>query len=247
MPKRITSFSIFPGVFLGLTRCLRPRQFRAHLRLVMREVKVAAGRIPPVGLDEIPGFPVEPILTTLNWGAPVPMLAKMIGAKRIFEFGTYVGETAMEIARNCPESSIVTIDLPLELAADFSRARSNSPVEITDPYLFSKERGQAITGEHAARITQIREDSAQFDATPYGGQFDLIYIDASHSYSAVKADSEKAFVMLKKGGIIVWDDYSYPGVWKYLNQLAKARPELNLRYIRGWDKVLMLPANGRGR
>jgi hypothetical protein len=36
----------------------------------------------------------------------------------------------------------------------------------------------------------------------------------------------------------VWDDYPRPGVWRYLNELDRARPELGLRYLHNWDKVV---------
>jgi Methyltransferase domain len=39
---------------------------------------------------------------------------------------------------------------------------------------------------------------------------DLIYIGASHSYSAVKNDTEKALRMLAPSGVIVWDGYYTP-------------------------------------
>jgi hypothetical protein len=50
---------------------------------------------------------------------------------------------------------------------------------------------------------------------------DLVYIDASHSYSAVRSDTQAAFSMLSDLGMIVWDDYTYfPGVYAYLNEIA---------------------------
>jgi predicted O-methyltransferase YrrM len=88
----------------------------------------------------------------------------------------------------------------------------------------------------------LRGESATFvPPASFLKNFDVIYIDASHSDSAVKSDSENAFRMLKDSGIIIWDDYCYPGIWKYLNELAARRPDLNLRYIYDWDKVMMLP------
>jgi hypothetical protein len=48
-----------------------------------------------------------------------------------------------------------------------------------------------------------------------------VYIDASHSYSYVKSDTEAALRMLAPGGTIVWDDYTYyPGLYAYLNELG---------------------------
>jgi Methyltransferase domain len=59
-------------------------------------------------------------------------------------------------------------------------------------------------------VTQIRMDSAKFDPEPCAGIMDLIYIGASHSYSAVKNDTEKALRMLAPSGVIVWDGYYTP-------------------------------------
>ena len=48
-----------------------------------------------------------------------------------------------------------------------------------------------------------------------------MYVDASHSYSYVKSDTEAALSMLSASGTIVWDDYThYPGIYAYLNELA---------------------------
>ena len=173
------------------------------------------------------------VTTQLKGGAIVAALAKSYKANQIFEFGTHMGFTAIEVARNCPNATIVTLDLPETLANDFKAAQEASGVEITDSYLFANERGSAIVGEGAERITQLREDSAKFDPKPYSKRFDLIYIDASHSYSAVKSDSGKALTMIKDNGTIIWDDYSYPGVWKYVTELAAKRSDRQFIYIYG--------------
>ena len=39
--------------------------------------------------------------------------------------------------------------------------------------------------------------------------FDFIYIDANHSYDAVKEDLEKWYPKLKQGGLIAGDDYTH--------------------------------------
>lgn len=45
--------------------------------------------------------------------------------------------------------------------------------------------------------------------------YDFIYIDGRHDYYSVKNDIDKYFPLLKDGGILSGDDYSYsPGRWK---------------------------------
>ena len=144
-------------------------------------------------------------------------LSHSLGCRRIFEFGTYHGETAWLLAHNNPSAQVYTLDFP-----DLDSARS-ARFELTDPEYFERwERGQKFTGTaEGRRITQLYGDSATFDFRPYYRRMDLIYIDASHSYSYVRSDSEVALKMLSDGGTIVWDDYThYPGIYAYLNRLS---------------------------
>jgi hypothetical protein len=60
-----------------------------------------------------------------------------------------------------------------------------------------------------SRITQLYGDSDTFDYSPYCNCMDLIFVDASHSYSYMKSDSENAFKIPSRNGTIVWDDYTY--------------------------------------
>jgi predicted O-methyltransferase YrrM len=36
---------------------------------------------------------------------------------------------------------------------------------------------------------------------------DFVFVDADHSYRFVKADTERAFQLIRPGGVILWDDY----------------------------------------
>lgn len=235
---------ILPKLCLNVFRyvLLSRKKWQVFLRHMLAELKSAASSIESIHLHDIPGVTGTSVVTMLKGGAVVALIAKAMDAKQVFEFGTYLGETTMEIATNCPSCEIVTLDLCETLANSYEKAKSSSNIEITDEYLFIAKRGSVIEGEPAKRIHQIRQDSAEFDPTSFVNRFDLIYIDASHSYSAVRSDTEKAFVMLRPGGAIIWDDYMYSGIWAYLNELAEERPDIKLRYVHDWGKVVMLPA-----
>jgi predicted O-methyltransferase YrrM len=210
---------------------------RPRLAELGREIMVAlkdAGGLPAIWLDEIRCLSETDIPCHLNNGAIIAIVAKLMGAKNVFEFGTYDGRTTALVAKENPQCAVVTLDLPVE---DYSGAVALSAVEVSDEYLFQGvARGQFIPPE--AAVTQIRMDSAIFDPEPYAGKMDLIYIDASHSYSGVKNDTEKALRMLAPHGVIIWDDYYYPGVWRYLNELDEERPDLKMRRIRQWAKAI---------
>jgi Methyltransferase domain len=46
------------------------------------------------------------------------------------------------------------------------------------------------------------------------GELDFVYIDGDHSYQGVSQDLKSFFPKVKKGGLIIGDDYSLGGWWK---------------------------------
>jgi predicted O-methyltransferase YrrM len=144
-------------------------------------------------------------------------MCKLLEVATVFEIGTLHGQTSWLIARNIPHARVFTLDLPSLDAA------SRLTHEVTDPeYFVEYNRGRTFMGTpEAARITQLFGDSATFDFSPFRGAIDLVFIDGSHSYEAVRSDTEAALSMLSERGTIVWDDYLYyPGVYRVINDLA---------------------------
>jgi predicted O-methyltransferase YrrM len=227
--RRVGNPSILPLVLSGVARrALRePHVFRQQL---VKEVFVAlkrfaAPRIRSIEVADIVGLSAVLVtgeVTRAACGPPydalvLTALCRLLQCRAIFEFGTYHGETAWLIAHNNPEATVYTLDLPA------LEATSGAKLELTDPnYFRTWERGARFQGTpEAARIVQLHGDSATFDYSPYGGRMDLVFIDASHSYSYVKSDTEAALNLLSARGTIVWDDYThYPGIYAYLHELA---------------------------
>jgi predicted O-methyltransferase YrrM len=144
-------------------------------------------------------------------------LSIVLDADSIFEIGTFAGETTWVLAHNQPKARVYTLDLP------GPETVAVAGLELAHPQYFSRwARGRYFHGTpEGERITQLFGDSASFDFSPYAGKMDLVYIDASHSYSYVRSDTQAAFTMLSELGMIVWDDYTYyPGVYAYLNEIA---------------------------
>ena len=58
--------------------------------------------------------------------------------------------------------------------------------------------------------------------------YDFVFIDGSHSYEAVKADTERVLPFVAEGGVIAWHDYGSSvlshGVYKYLNEMSRREP-----------------------
>lgn len=161
-----------------------------------------------------------------------------------FEIGTFDGRTTENIARNQPSGGhCYTLDLPppedgKTLDTGLHLATGDST------YILKEKSGTRISeGEKSGvRITQLYGDSAKFDFTPYLGKIDLMFVDGSHSYEYVLADSETAWKAVRPGGIILWHDYDsrwWPGVTRALNELQRDSRFQTLRHIRGTALCIM--------
>ena len=158
-------------------------------------------------------------------------------AQTIFEFGTYSGRTTYLLARNAPENARVgTITLRVDDHDDYrvdpsdpdsTRWRSIALRESVFERFYYSDTGVE------PKIEQIFGDSKAFDESAWHNRCDIVFIDGSHAYSYVKNDSEKAFKMVRPGGIVLWHDFSpaCPGVWRYLSELAAAgHPVRHIRH-----------------
>lgn len=160
-------------------------------------------------------------------------IAKRHGVKTLFEIGTFDGQTALSLAKNCPALHIYTLDLPREKS-------SNTALPISTGerrYIEKLTIGSRFQGTpEALRITQLLGDSAAFDYTPYEGKMDMVFIDGCHDAAYVKSDTEKALALKSPRGIILWHDYlTYDSVTRVLEEYGKTLP---LFHIQGTSLVM---------
>ncbi|HKY49726.1 MAG TPA: class I SAM-dependent methyltransferase [Candidatus Limnocylindria bacterium] len=222
--RRVRNRDILPAVIRDtVARAVAdPRGARARLlKRVWIELKsYSAPHIQSVSPSQIAGLDQIRVDGYVMRHSPLVLcaLARLLACRTIFEIGTFRGDTSWLLAHNLPDARIFTLDLPGPGSAELAR------LEITDvdEYFHTWERGSRFRDTpEGLRITPLAGDSATFDFSPYRAEMDLVYIDASHSYSYVKADTEAALAMLSPTGTIVWDDYTYyPGIYAYLNELA---------------------------
>lgn len=149
--------------------------------------------------------------------AALAALSRMVGAKRVFEFGTYKGVSTTQLALNVAAGGMVfTLDLPEDHPA------YSLPIPKPEERQIAAEGGKGILipRDLLDRVTFLSSDSATFDESPYHGTIDLAFVDGAHSYEYVKSDSEKAWKMLRPGGIIAWHDCvsSHRDVVKYIKE-----------------------------
>lgn len=119
-------------------------------------------------------------------------IAMGIKAKNIFEIGTYLGRTTVNLAYNTgKDSHIYTLNLPQK--------------DCT--FLMGKYIREHETISN--KITQLIGDSKKFDYSPYFNKIDLFFIDGGHNYISVLNDGEKALKCVRKGGFIIWHDFDF--------------------------------------
>lgn len=176
-----------------------------------------------------------------EWAMPAAELLAMAAIcvlaqpRRVFEIGTYTGETTRVIARNIlADARVDTLDLAPD---EFARRVGRPPHYVA---------GSAFHGTpEAQKIAQHAVGAGGFDFAPFAGQYDLVFVDADHRYPAVKADSEQALRLARPGGAIVWDDYVWDerhpecaGVTTYLNELVRDLPIYRIAGTRlAWARV----------
>lgn len=170
-------------------------------------------------------------------------------ARLMFEFGTCTGKTAYLWARNSPpEAKVVTLTLAPENVSSYQREATDDAVDVKFALRESTHTDFLYSGSSVAnKVEQLFGDSKTFDASPWAGRCDLVFVDGSHAHSYVVSDSEKALQLVAPGGLVLWHDYAgprhAPGVYRALNELSRRIP---LVRIEGTTLVAYRrPADGR--
>lgn len=122
---------------------------------------------------------------------------------RVLEIGSWEGRSALFFLRYLPRSTIVCIDT----FEGNPNLKENRWKEI--PYI--EGRFDRNLEEFGNRVTKIkcRSTAALDRLLADQRQFDLIYIDGSHTCEDVRSDTARAWPLLADNGIIIWDDYQW--------------------------------------
>lgn len=113
------------------------------------------------------------------------------------EVGTYEGRSAIWSLNNVlnhPKSSITCVDSWKDRTI-FQRFKKNIQAS---PEFQGKVRYIRGTSRDALKLPQVLKE-----------QYDVVYIDADHHSSSVMENAVLAFPLVKPGGIMIFDDYTY--------------------------------------
>jgi predicted O-methyltransferase YrrM len=163
----------------------------------------------------IRAYPSERFSISIPEAFTLAVLMHRARTRRVFEFGTHRGVSTTQLATNLPADGMVfTLDLPVQDRTTQFAIDNVGDLEVSRV----STKGDLIPEGLRSKITFLNQDSAKFDPTPYANAMDFIFIDGAHTANYVANDTEKAWVMLKPGGIMAWHDCrpQTPDVVKYL-------------------------------
>lgn len=113
---------------------------------------------------------------------------------RLLEIGSHEGRSAVWFLDNIlthPTSSITCVDI---FPHKVLEARFDHNIEATG---FS-DRVMKIKGRSGEVLKRLRQ-----------GHYDIVYIDGSHRAADVYMDARLSWELLKKGGVMIFDDYRW--------------------------------------
>jgi len=153
--------------------------------------------------------------------------SRIVDARHVFEFGTFLGSTTLNLALNVPEDGAVfTLDLGEQQAEEAKQDVADAP--LTGIHLAAKSGLDFVGSPVESKITTLTGNSTIFDFSRWNQSVDLVFIDGGHDFVTVKSDSENAFRMAskKKPSCVLWHDYrnrDYQDLTSYLDGLSEKR------------------------
>lgn len=201
--KNPSDARLFPGevfrVYMNLVQADRWTS-----KSVFAAIPELTSKLGRVVIEYLPG---EGVATPPDALLYLALVTQAVAPKLIFEIGTYRGRTALNFALNSPhDCRVLTLDLPPAIEP---AARMN----VADASLVrTRNVGADYRGKDVSyKIEQLYGDSLKFDFDPYAGQVDLVFVDGAHHYAAVRSDTKNALRMVRRGGVILWDDFANYG------------------------------------
>jgi predicted O-methyltransferase YrrM len=177
-------------------------------------------------------------VTLAELGVLAQAAANVAPGREVIEIGTFDGRTTINLALNAPQSPVFTLDLPADHPTRFALAAGEAQyVDKPAPGARFRQDGASVP-DAAQRITQLFGDSATFDWLPHWGRAGLVFVDGSHAYDYVRADTATAMRLVAPGAVVLWHDYGvWDGVTNALEEIEAAQ-RLGLRHIRGTSLVV---------
>ena len=186
------------------------------------------------GADIYAGFSPIRALDLQGWNGIHPALGRVVAEVKpalAFDIGVWKGQSVASLSnamRNArPDSALLAIDTFLGSPEHWDRGRADRIMDSLGlvhgwPSLYWQFLSNMVLSGHAERVVPLPQTSenaavilAKLRLRP-----ELIHIDAAHEYEPVKRDIADYWALLKPGGIMIGDDYPWPGVKQAADEFA---------------------------
>jgi predicted O-methyltransferase YrrM len=123
--------------------------------------------------------------------------------KKFLEIGSFEGRSTVWMLENmlAEDGDIVCVDT---FGGGIEHAHLNL-TKLRDT--FERNVTEARKESQEIRLLEMNSDLALSQLIKENEQFDFIYVDGSHELLDVLTDAVMAFKVLKKGGVMLFDDY----------------------------------------
>ena len=123
---------------------------------------------------------------------------------KFLQLGVYTGDASLWMLQNIPNLRLTDVD-----TWQGSDEEEHKTMDFEDVYKTYKEKIKDYKVD-VLRTTTTEHLLAQYGCDrPLGEWWDFIYIDADHTTVGVLMDAELSFPLLKSGGIMAFDDYTW--------------------------------------
>ena len=177
-------------------------------------------------------------LTSMLERAVLVSLLKFVKPRIIFEFGTYLGESALILAANTG-AKVYSIDLNSDQLQETQTKfdefeRTNVQRRFADGLVFE-------CTQYEDHIETLAGNSTTYEFSPFYQRMDFVLIDGGHHIDVVDSDTKQSFKMLSidQPACILWHDYGNPNykITEYLDNLSQ---QFELQHVAETSYVFFL-------
>lgn len=158
--------------------------------------------------------------------AELERLADLACGRDVLEVGSFRGLSAWGMAASA--RSLVCVDT---FSANSAGQDQQATLTTLDDFRRSVARYSNVD-------VYVGTSEAAADSWPGEREYDLVFLDAMHTYPDVKADSLRWWPRLRAGGVFAFHDYGhgdFPGVLQAVDEMFGPAPEgtvlVTLRWI----------------
>jgi len=128
------------------------------------------------------------------------VMAANAPAGRILDIGTHLGRSAARMAVNSPRSTIYTVNIHPDDARD-------AGLLVTD-ILSEEQIGSFYRERNIQNIRQLYANTKYWQVPEELSDLSLVYVDGCHDTDFVISDTKLVFSRVRKGGFILWHDFT---------------------------------------